>query len=73
VVFQLYDIDGNDVITRNEILQIARSMYKMTDSTVALQRDGDTLEDVWLSDLVPDPQCPTLIVHSPRIVGAQDV
>jgi hypothetical protein len=73
VVFQLYDIDGNNVITRDEMLQIARSMYKMTDSTVALQRDGDTLEDVWLSDLVSNPQYHTLIVYSPWIVGAQDI
>jgi hypothetical protein len=73
VVFQLYDIDEDGVITRDEILQIVRPMYNVADSTVASQQNEDTLENVWLSDLVLGPQFPILIVYSPRIVGGQGV
>jgi hypothetical protein len=72
VVFKLYDTDENGIITRDEILQIVRSMYNTAGSSVAPQNE-DALENVWLPDLVPDPQFPTLIVYSPRIVGGQGV
>jgi len=42
--FQLYDIDGDGVITYDEMLQIVRSLYKMTGQMVNLPPDEDTPE-----------------------------
>jgi hypothetical protein len=63
VVFHLYDTDGNGSITHAEALKIVRSIFKMIGSTVALQEDGGTPEEVWLSSWAPS--IPTLIVSSP--------
>jgi Ca2+-binding EF-hand superfamily protein len=42
--FQLYDIDKDGFITYNEMLQIVRSIYKMTGEMVKLPPDEDTPE-----------------------------
>ncbi|CAE7224731.1 unnamed protein product [Rhizoctonia solani] len=42
--FQLYDIDGDGFITYDEMLQIVRSIYKMTGQMVKLPADEDTPE-----------------------------
>ncbi|KAH9454944.1 hypothetical protein MJO29_011743 [Puccinia striiformis f. sp. tritici] len=42
--FQLYDIDGDGYITYEEMLQIVRSIYKMTGQMVKLPADEDTPE-----------------------------
>jgi len=42
--FQLYDIDKDGYITWDEMLQIVRSIYKMTGSTHKLPPDEDTPE-----------------------------
>jgi len=42
--FQLYDIDGDGFITYDEMLQIVRSIYKMTGQMVKLPEDEDTPE-----------------------------
>jgi hypothetical protein len=65
VVFQLYDTDGDGYVTHDEALGIVRSIFKMIGSTVALQEDGGTPEEVWHSGWVPCPQYPALIVCSP--------
>lgn len=44
--FQLYDIDGDGFITYDEMLQIVRSIYKMTGQMVKLPADEDTPEKV---------------------------
>jgi hypothetical protein len=46
--FQLYDIDGDGFITYNEMLEIVRSIYKMTGEMVKLPADEDTPEKVRL-------------------------
>lgn len=47
--FQLYDINQDGFITYDEMLQIVRSIYKMTGQMVKLPEDEDTPEKV--SDL----------------------
>jgi len=42
--FQLYDIDRDGTITYDEMLQIVRSIYKMTDQMVQLPEDENTPE-----------------------------
>lgn len=42
--FQLYDVDGNGVVTRAEMLEIVRAVYKMIGNAVALSPDEDTPE-----------------------------
>lgn len=44
--FQLYDIDGDGFITYDEMLQIVRSIYRMTGQMVKLPTDEDTPEKV---------------------------
>lgn len=44
--FQLYDINGDGFITYDEMLQIVRSIYKMTGQMVKLPSDEDTPEKV---------------------------
>lgn len=44
--FQLYDIDGDGVISHAEMLQIVRSIYRMTGQMVKLPSDEDTPEKV---------------------------
>lgn len=44
--FQLYDINGDGFITYDEMLQIVRSIYKMTGQMVKLPVDEDTPEKV---------------------------
>jgi Ca2+-binding EF-hand superfamily protein len=44
--FQLYDIDGDGFITYDEMLEIVRSIYKMTGEMVKLPADEDTPEKV---------------------------
>jgi Ca2+-binding EF-hand superfamily protein len=44
--FQLYDIDGDGFITYDEMLEIVRSIYKMTGEMVKLPVDEDTPEKV---------------------------
>ena len=44
--FQLYDINGDGFITYDEMLQIVRSIYKMTGQVVRLPPDEDTPEKV---------------------------
>lgn len=44
--FQLYDINGDGFITYDEMLQIVRSIYKMTGQMVRLPEDEDTPEKV---------------------------
>ena len=44
--FTLYDIDGDGVITYNEMLKIVKSIYKMTGTMVTLPEDEDTPEKV---------------------------
>jgi neuronal calcium sensor 1 len=44
--FQLYDIDGDGFITYEEMLEIVRSIYKMTGQMVKLPPDEDTPEKV---------------------------
>jgi EF hand len=51
--FQLYDIDRDGTITYDEMLQIVRSIYKMTDQMVQLPEDENTPEKVRLL-----PHCP---------------
>lgn len=46
--FQLYDINGDGHITYDEMLQIVRSIYKMTGQMVRLPDDEDTPEKVGL-------------------------
>jgi hypothetical protein len=52
--FQLYDIDGDGFITYDEMLQIVRSIYKMTGQMVKLPSDEDTPEKVILAWLLSD-------------------
>lgn len=42
--FQLYDINQDGFITYDEMLQIVRSIYKMTGQMVKLPEDEDTPE-----------------------------
>jgi len=42
--FQLYDLDGDGFITYGEMLQIVRSIYKMTGDMVKLPTDENTPE-----------------------------
>jgi len=42
--FQLYDVDGNKEIARDELLRVVQSIYKMTGSVVELSPDEDTPE-----------------------------
>jgi hypothetical protein len=51
--FQLYDIDGDGFITYDEMLEIVRSIYKMTGEMVKLPRDEDTPEKVRWAVSVP--------------------
>lgn len=44
--FQLYDINQDGFITYDEMLQIVRSIYKMTGQMVRLPEDEDTPEKV---------------------------
>jgi Ca2+-binding EF-hand superfamily protein len=44
--FQLYDINQDGYITYDEMLQIVRSIYKMTGQMVKLPEDEDTPEKV---------------------------
>lgn len=44
--FQLYDINSDGFITYDEMLQIVRSIYKMTGQMVRLPEDEDTPEKV---------------------------
>ena len=44
--FQLYDIDGNGVIERDELLQVVRSIFKASGSTHGLSLDEGGPEDV---------------------------
>ena len=44
--FQLYDIDRDGTITYDEMLQIVRAIYKMTDQMVQLPEDENTPEKV---------------------------
>jgi len=44
--FQLYDIDGDQFITYDEMLQIVSAIYKMTGQMVKLPTDEDTPEKV---------------------------
>lgn len=44
--FQLYDINGDGLISYDEMLQIVRSIYKMTGQMVKLPSDEDTPEKV---------------------------
>jgi Ca2+-binding EF-hand superfamily protein len=46
--FQLYDINQDGFITYDEMLQIVKSIYKMTGSMVRLPEDEDTPEKVCL-------------------------
>jgi len=50
--FQLYDINSDGFITYDEMLQIVRSIYKMTGQMVRLPEDEDTPEKVSESELV---------------------
>ena len=53
--FQLYDINQDGFITYDEMLQIVRSIYKMTGQMVRLPEDEDTPEKVCApSTLIPD-------------------
>ena len=45
-MFQLYDIDGNGVIERGELLQVVRSIFKAFGSTHGLSLDEGGPEDV---------------------------
>jgi hypothetical protein len=47
--FQLYDINNDGEISYDEMLQIVRSIYKMTGQMVKLPEDEDTPEKVRLS------------------------
>ena len=42
--FKLYDLDNDGFITREEMLSIVRSIYKMVGSTVRLPDDENTPE-----------------------------
>lgn len=42
----MYDINGDGYITYDEMLQIVRSIYKMTGQMVRLPEDEDTPEKV---------------------------
>ncbi|KAF9940806.1 Neuronal calcium sensor 1 [Modicella reniformis] len=42
--FQLYDIDNDQTITRNEMLKIVEAIYKMVGTMVKLPADEDTPE-----------------------------
>lgn len=44
--FTLYDIDGDGVITYEEMLAIVSAIYKMTGAMVTLPEDEDTPEKV---------------------------
>ncbi len=46
--FQLYDINNDGEISYDEMLQIVRSIYKMTGQMVKLPEDEDTPEKVSL-------------------------
>ena len=46
MVFQLYDIDEDGIITHAEILKLVQSIHKMIGSAIVLQQDGDTPEKV---------------------------
>ena len=52
--FQLYDINGDGFITYDEMLQIVRSIYKMTGQMVKLPSDEDTPEKVWSISYLTD-------------------
>lgn len=54
--FQLYDINGDGFITYDEMLQIVRSIYKMTGQMVKLPSDEDTPEKVWGIPYLTDDQ-----------------
>ncbi len=47
--FQLYDINQDGQISYDEMLQIVRSIYKMTGQMVKLPEDEDTPEKVRLA------------------------
>src|SRR4051794_40417817 len=53
--FQLYDINNDGEISYDEMLQIVRSIYKMTGRMVKLPEDEDTPEKVcWFSYVILD-------------------
>ena len=51
--FQLYDIDGDGFISHDEMLQIVKSIYRMTGQMVKLPTDEDTPEKVHIFVLPP--------------------
>lgn len=56
--FQLYDINQDGYITYDEMLQIVRSIYKMTGQMVRLPEDEDTPEKVSVAWIILHPRPP---------------
>ncbi|OTF79498.1 hypothetical protein BLA29_013308 [Euroglyphus maynei] len=44
MAFNIYDVDGDGYITKMEMLEIFRAMYKMLGNTIRLDDDVDTPE-----------------------------